>query len=167
MELLNHFNISVGRNIKVGRGLTCGLRSSGICGTVDGCVHFLSNVILKEKPCRALVGASLGLHLWNKLIEGSVHCSHQHGEADQEEEEDCHELSQVHQQTRDDDSPGPEHVVELEKVEDLDHAEEKRPGQELIPDVEKYVGVFSRDQEQRQVEADRHRSEKYYDRSAE
>ena len=56
-------------------------------------------------------------------------------------------------------------MVELEEVEDLDHAEEKRPGQELVPHVEKDVGVVRRDEEQGQVEANRHRSEENNDRS--
>ena len=55
-------------------------------------------------------------------------------------------------------------MVELEEVEDLDHAEEKRPGQELVPHVEKDVGVVSWDKEQRQVKANRHGSEENNDR---
>ena len=56
-------------------------------------------------------------------------------------------------------------MVELEEVEDLDHAEEERPGQELVPHVEEDVGVVSGDEEEGQVETHRHRSEENNDRS--
>ena len=51
--------------------------------------------------------------------EGRVHGGDEHGEADEEEAEDGHELAQVDEQARDDDRPGAEHVVELEEVEDF------------------------------------------------
>ena len=66
--------------------------------------------------------------------EGRVHGGDEHGEADEEEAEDSHELAQVDEQARDDDRPGAEHVVELQEVKDLDHAQEERPGQHLVPE---------------------------------
>ena len=43
------------------------------------------------------------------------------------------ELAKINKQARDDDGPGAEHVVELEEVEDLHHAQEEGPGQHLVP----------------------------------
>ena len=38
------------------------------------------------------------------------------------------ELAKINKQARDDNGPGAEHVVELEEVEDLHHAQEEGPG---------------------------------------
>ena len=43
------------------------------------------------------------------------------------------ELAKINKQARDDNGPGAEHVVELEEVEDLHHAQEEGPGQHLVP----------------------------------
>ena len=43
------------------------------------------------------------------------------------------ELAKVNKQAGDDNGPGTEHVVELEEVEDLHHAQEEGPGQHLVP----------------------------------
>ena len=43
------------------------------------------------------------------------------------------ELAKINEQARDDNGPGAEHVVELEEVEDLHHAQEEGPGQHLVP----------------------------------
>jgi len=51
------------------------------------------------------------------------------------------ELAKINKQARDDNGPGAEHVVELEEVEDLHHAQEEGPGQHLVPDVEENVCV--------------------------
>ena len=37
------------------------------------------------------------------------------------------ELAKINKQARDDNGPGAEHVVELEEVEDLHHAQEEGP----------------------------------------
>ena len=66
--------------------------------------------------------------------EGRVHGGDEHGEADEEEAEDSHELAKVDKQAGDDDRPGAEHVMELQEVKDLDHAQEERPGQHLVPE---------------------------------
>ena len=44
------------------------------------------------------------------------------------------ELAKINKQAGDDNGPGAEHVVELEEVEDLHHAQEEGPGQHLVPD---------------------------------
>ena len=44
-----------------------------------------------------------------------------------------YELAKINKQARDDNGPGAEHVVELEEVEDLHHAQEEGPGQHLVP----------------------------------
>ena len=44
------------------------------------------------------------------------------------------ELAKINKQARDDNGPGAEHVVELQEVKDLDHAQEERPGQHLVPE---------------------------------
>ena len=77
------------------------------------------------------------------------------------------ELAKINKQARDDNGPGAEHVVKLEEVQDLDHAEEEGPGQELISDVEEDVGVVSRDEEESQVESNSHRTEEDDDRPGE
>ena len=59
--------------------------------------------------------------------EGRVHGGDEHGEADEEEAEDGHELAEVDEQARDDDRPGAEHVVELQEVKNLDHSQEEWP----------------------------------------
>ena len=77
--------------------------------------------------------------------EGRVHGGDEHGEADEEEAEDGHELAQVDEQARDDDRPGAKHVVELQEVKNLDHAQEERPGQHLVPEEHNlrcYCGDF-------------------------
>ena len=43
------------------------------------------------------------------------------------------ELAKINKQAGDDNGPGAEHVVELEEVEDLHHAQEEGPGQHLVP----------------------------------
>ena len=43
------------------------------------------------------------------------------------------ELAKINEQARDDNGPGAEHVVELQEVEDLHHAQEEGPGQHLVP----------------------------------
>ena len=55
-------------------------------------------------------------------------------------------------------------MVELEEVQDLDHAEEEGPCEELVPDVEEDVGVVRRDEEESEVESHRHRPEEDDDR---